>query len=1072
MGKFKCFRKGGLESALITSPDALEMTTTLPFSLHILTHSPHPSSSSLHRYTELYVKPKNPSSNQIGLHIHQCMSISTISINGHPAPFRMVDRQQPSSSIPSSSSLSPQQAADIVSDIYQDLSQDIEQSSDVFIDLPRIALEEGGGSGEEYVVKISYAVTASTDGILFWQDYAVTDNVGRRTSAWVPCVDDPLSNSTRFILRLTVPSHSMAIGPGTLEKQTWATKDKGWKTFQYMVGMPTSPSCLVFVIGPFTRVETNDDRLLLLVEPGKNEDREEGKKEEGEGSEEETKSLQQRAVMKTTINHFLPSNQRYNNNEMVDQTVQFSRLPFMLFEKVLEADYPLANMQQVFVPPDLLPTTAIIGLGIQVLSTDSLIHIHAVEQSTAARRSISMALAQQWFGVFVKPAAHDDAWLVEGLAGWLEDQYFKKYAGKNELQYRRWAEREAVCAADNGDAAPLIWVAERDTMPCPSEQLNPSDLRRLKCAAVIGMLERKAGEELFHRHVLALLTKSGSTSEGGDQQQHDGCRDGLFSAPVGDDFIVNLAKDGAFTKEAGAFKNRWVLECGVPHLVGAFMYHKRSSTLELALHQSGCEAARRAVDEAPESGVLRVLIKESVAPVEQTINIGSDAYLVNMIKVNPEIAKVPGRRGGRRKKLEPEAEAAAAAQRAAEQAAAQLPVQWVRLDPKGEWLSSTRMLQPEVMWSNQLHHSRDVIAQSEAVFGLSERRVNEVRRNPLIILEKALENTHMYCRVRADAATALGRIISDEGRPEGLEILLKYYRSRYCDVVENTVFKPVAHSDPSEFIVAQAVIMAISKCKLKNSRSPFDAASFIMGYLEQWYSQGGYYDASELLATLCAGAGHLKLDADMDVVTDGIADSLLKLLESDIAFPSPGHCVGRACVGALVSLIVRRACSREQCSKIAATVRLCCETKGLPLRLAAFNGYFQLLSDGVAVLKSALDISRRKDVSPALFIGIWQEAAQVCGGSGRGGVDGVVIDRLIKEMMMGMMNVRIRHLVYMALQRLGGKPPTLVFRARIKSEKPIIKVMVPKEEGGGEEREKEGGGDDKAPVGTKFIIKL
>jgi len=47
------------------------------------------------------------------------------------------------------------------------------------------------------------------------------------------------------------------------------------------------------------------------------------------------------------------------------------------------------------------------------------------------------------------------------LSGWLEDQYFKKYAGRNELQFRRWAEREAICAADIADAALLIWVADR-----------------------------------------------------------------------------------------------------------------------------------------------------------------------------------------------------------------------------------------------------------------------------------------------------------------------------------------------------------------------------------------------------------------------------------------------------------------------------------------------------------------------------------------------------------------------------------------------------------------------------------
>lgn len=368
-------------------------------------------------------------------------------MNGHPAPFRMVNRQPPSpSNISSSSSLTPEQAAEIVSSIYEDVSQDLEQSSDVFIDFPRIAAE--GGSEEEHVVKISYSVTAPTDGVLFWQDYAVTDNLGKRTSAWVPCVDDTLSNGTKFILRLTVPSYSMAIGPGTLEKQTWATKDQMWKTFQYIVGIPTSPSCLVFVVGPFTRIETSDDRLPSM-ETGRMEDTEE-KEEEADGGNEQSDDRRHkkkgRRAMNTIINHFLPSKHLYTN-EVVYHITAFFRLPFLLFEKVLETDYPLANMQQVFVPPELLPTStgeAIVGLGIQVLNTDSLINIHAIKQSTAARRSISMALAQQWFGVLVRPAAHDDAWLVEGLAGWLEDQYFKKYAGKNELQYRRWAERERL----------------------------------------------------------------------------------------------------------------------------------------------------------------------------------------------------------------------------------------------------------------------------------------------------------------------------------------------------------------------------------------------------------------------------------------------------------------------------------------------------------------------------------------------------------------------------------------------------------------------------------------------------
>jgi hypothetical protein len=42
-----------------------------------------------------------------------------------------------------------------------------------------------------------------------------------------------------------------------------------------------------------------------------------------------------------------------------------------------------------------------------------------------------------------------------GLAGWLEEQYVRKYMGRNELAYRRWRERQAVFLADNGEAPPL-----------------------------------------------------------------------------------------------------------------------------------------------------------------------------------------------------------------------------------------------------------------------------------------------------------------------------------------------------------------------------------------------------------------------------------------------------------------------------------------------------------------------------------------------------------------------------------------------------------------------------------------
>lgn len=46
------------------------------------------------------------------------------------------------------------------------------------------------------------------------------------------------------------------------------------------------------------------------------------------------------------------------------------------------------------------------------------------------------SLAEQWFGVFMRPKKAADAWLLKGLAGWLEGQFVKRYMGRNEHAYR------------------------------------------------------------------------------------------------------------------------------------------------------------------------------------------------------------------------------------------------------------------------------------------------------------------------------------------------------------------------------------------------------------------------------------------------------------------------------------------------------------------------------------------------------------------------------------------------------------------------------------------------------------
>ena len=52
------------------------------------------------------------------------------------------------------------------------------------------------------------------------------------------------------------------------------------------------------------------------------------------------------------------------------------------------------------------------------------------------RLAIVQSLAEQWFGVFMRPKTAADGWLLKGLAGWLEGQFVRRYMGRNELAYR------------------------------------------------------------------------------------------------------------------------------------------------------------------------------------------------------------------------------------------------------------------------------------------------------------------------------------------------------------------------------------------------------------------------------------------------------------------------------------------------------------------------------------------------------------------------------------------------------------------------------------------------------------
>ena len=62
----------------------------------------------------------------------------------------------------------------------------------------------------------------------------------------------------------------------------------------------------------------------------------------------------------------------------------------------------------------------------------SRIRVQAVDSMLILVR----ALAQQWFGAWLRPKAPSDEWLLQGLCAHFTNLFIGKYLGRNEILYR------------------------------------------------------------------------------------------------------------------------------------------------------------------------------------------------------------------------------------------------------------------------------------------------------------------------------------------------------------------------------------------------------------------------------------------------------------------------------------------------------------------------------------------------------------------------------------------------------------------------------------------------------------
>ncbi|KAK9854442.1 hypothetical protein WJX84_004440 [Apatococcus fuscideae] len=1042
------------------------------------------------------------SSSHIGLH-SLGLDVASVRLGGKPAAFHL--QASPAEEWPSVLDDTSRQGPDVLASElaeesyyqYERILQQEAQAS-LFVELPRTqedmdinpALAAALGASREVTLSIKYRTRQPACGLRFSGPYAFTDMQLRRARAWFPCIDTPQA-ACSFQLQITVAADQTAVASGLLEKQTWSP-DGAQKTFFYTQAIPMPACQIALTVGPFAvhagtpshqAIQRNASgsgtpaaaappftpRVLPTATPlhvSSTPYRPSTTPSRGAGY-----GLPN---VEATITHFGPPDRPA---ELAHSAKVFP-LIFNLYEVYLGTKFPFGCLQQAIVPVgDALPT-AVAGAGCVLLPENALVNSRAIEQAVDSRLLMARMMAEQWFGFYMRPKTAADAWLVQGLAGYLEEKFVLKYMGRNELDYRQWRQRQAIYMADDGQAPPLYIKVPPETHPWGwwqgTEALEPCEMRRWKATAIMNMLEARAPSEDKFKKMLAGWVFEGSTQNKGDKS-------GDKRAVGTKEFLQLLKKNGIFSSGEGiAFVARWVKGAGCARVSTAFAFNRKKNggTLEIALRQSGSESARQAATASlaqakaqGNEGLGMSSIKVSVqdAPESQMdypVHLGVAATALLEVRVHN---KGTTKAGAKRKRKKAEVEGDDEEEQAEDTEVGDLPVWWVRLDRFGEWLADTRVLQTEQMWALQLQRSRDVAAQAAAVAGLAAMR--PATFGAANALQACLQNPSTYCRVRMDAAVALGDMADVRtNNLMGLQALLQVLRERLTDSRTSEV-RSNNFSDLSQYYIDQALPMAIARVRDSMQTSPPEAVHALVDALTHEDNRGNLYDDSTFLAGLLQALGHLV--PHNQKMLDLVLEQLERFLQREQVLPSFQNLVGCMCITSLAQLAaaakqghpciarIRALCQRHESwqgspwrMQVAAKLALACfqpashsidkrieaaldaspgcQPKGwTACRLQLMDTCLRLvngqLSQQLKMEQTQLSMSGDGNAPKAAAQGTLIQAISSglsAPGDGPQVLHGVSVGilRRIHALMLDHSDPRLRHRAFLLLQRIGGRP--------------------------------------------------
>ena len=864
---------------------------------------------------------------------------------------------------------------------------------------PELAIAVPAGPAAEVELRMDFAapLPAGAGGVVRGGGWAAVGVCGPGTLRNVfPCSE---AWSSLWTLEVHVPAELAVVASGKLDAEGPGAQ-AGWRKFVFASAARTPATSLAIVVGPMEEVGYEALKANSGVD-----------------------KLGERYTVPTMA--FGPR----GLGQKVAYTLASALKVQELFGEHLGHPLPVDALRLVFVPADVCLRPFHVGAGVVVLSSELVVDDTIIDQAIESRRALAQALAELWFGQWIVAATDEDQWLVVGMAGHLHGLFLKKFMGANELKYTCWQEMKAIVDEDDGTAPPIgsRVPAEQGGAQFGTAELASSRLLQHKAAAVVRAVERRMGKDTFQK--LLQRTVAASVAQGADR---------VLSTRG---FVRDASKVGGVAKAwLEAYVQRWVVGRGVPELTASVCFNKKRHSIEIAIRQEGSEAALTGANASMLSskegsggaGMLPVHVEETGGTVKQSIHVGDQGLVLQEFKVQSKL-------GTKKKKKDKDKDGKDGDGDVLMQdpddplTNAMGPIKYVRVDPEFDWLARVAVVQTEGSWIAQLHDSKDVVAQSQAIEGLAALKPTTFKVVNALTL--CLRNRKVFHKVRMDAAIALGLVAGEETDFASVDGLIKYYREVWFD---GPRMKANDFTDLPEYFLRGAVPVALALVRDRDGNSPPEALDFLIEVLQNNNNGGNPYTDDNLVAGAIEALGFSKPGAEH---VGQMVTIVGRYFDKDAARSSFQNVVSGACVRALAALA--STCARDPAAYRAigpAVARVLNardhDRSYLGVRRAVMVGSMELSAarGGYRPFLQSLVQFTRAGLPPKLVCDLLDDAralaeillarlgdAASCDPAHLAFLQQVAMDRA-PEVGAG---PRLQHKAFEMLQVLGGRPPTL-----------------------------------------------